>query len=57
MNKTIILDCQTQTDSPYCEDCIARKNCTLRKRITREKDTVTEVVELAATVPTPTIKA
>ncbi len=53
MNSTIILDCQTQTASPYCEDCIARKTCTLRKKLARQKDTTAEVVELAVTFPVP----
>ena len=56
MNKTIILDCQTQTDSPFCEGCELRETCTLRKKIAAQKDTVTEVVELAAAIPTPPIE-
>lgn len=57
MNSTIVLDCQTGTAMPYCEDCIARKTCKIRKKLEQKKkaaaDLTAEVVELAALVPAP----
>jgi len=57
VNSTIVLDCQTGTAMPYCEDCIARKTCKVRKKLEQQKnaaaDLTTEVVELAAAAPMP----
>jgi hypothetical protein len=33
MYSTIILDCQTRTATPNCEDCIAFKECSARKNM------------------------
>ncbi len=35
MYSTIVLDCQTKTDAPYCEDCIVKKIC--KTRIQKQK--------------------
>ena len=53
MNSSIILDCQTGAASPYCEDCIARKTCKIRKetKLKRAAEVTAEVVELAVAVP------
>jgi hypothetical protein len=53
VNSTIILDCQTGAATPYCEDCIARKTCKIRKELKRQKvaDVTTKLVELAVAVP------
>jgi len=52
LNSTIFLDCQTGNAVPYCEDCIARKTCKVRKKLEQQKNAVAdltaEVVELAA---------
>jgi len=57
VNSTIVLDCQTRTAVPYCEDCIARKTCKIRKKLEQQKkavaDLTAEVVELAAFVSAP----
>ncbi len=55
MNSSIILDCQTGAASPYCEDCIARKTCKIRKAAKLQKvaEVTAEVVELAVAFPVP----
>jgi hypothetical protein len=35
MYQPIILDCQTKTVNPNCEDCIVNKTCNLRKEISK----------------------
>ena len=30
MYSTIVVDCQTKTDTPYCEDCALKKTCLAR---------------------------
>ncbi|NLE04484.1 MAG: hypothetical protein GX638_06760 [Crenarchaeota archaeon] len=30
MYSTIVLDCQTKTDTPHCEDCLMKKMCLAR---------------------------
>ncbi len=45
MDQTIILDCQTKSNTPCCENCIAYKECKTKKRV-GDKDTRT--VEIGA---------
>jgi hypothetical protein len=37
MYSTIVLDCQTKTDAPYCEDCIVKKICKARIQNQKQK--------------------
>ena len=40
MYSTIVLDCQTKTNTPCCEDCIAKKVCKARIQTQRQKQKV-----------------
>jgi hypothetical protein len=40
MYSTIVLDCQTKTDAPYCEDCIVKKICKTRIQDKKPKQEV-----------------
>ncbi|MGO8806351.1 MAG: hypothetical protein ACLQO7_07055 [Candidatus Bathyarchaeia archaeon] len=37
MDQTIVLDCQTKSNTPSCESCIVYKDCKTRKK-PRDKD-------------------
>ncbi len=52
MYRTIMVDCQTKTDTPYCEDCIAKKTCIARlqrqRRNNKDDLNATFLIEILA---------